>query len=67
MVRTSELVEFEGEGYGEEEELVGDCDQQGYCEIIVIQYVYFSHICGQIGEDLCLCIRYLVRVAAIMY
>lgn len=36
---TCELVEFEGEGYGEKEELIGDGDQQRDREIVVIQGV----------------------------
>lgn len=41
---TSELVELERESYGEEEQLVGDCDQERDGQIIVVQSVYFYHV-----------------------
>lgn len=31
------LVEFEGPCYGEEEELVGDCDEKGNGKVVVVQ------------------------------
>lgn len=31
-----QFVKLEGEGDGEEEELVGDCDEEGYAEVVVV-------------------------------
>ena len=41
---TSKLIEFERKGDGEEEELVGNGDEEGDGEIIVIQSVDLRHI-----------------------
>ena len=40
---TSKLVELETECYGEEEELVANCDKQSNGEIIIIESMDFGH------------------------
>lgn len=36
-----EFIKLEGKRYGEEEELIGDCDEQGYGEVVIVQSVHF--------------------------
>ena len=38
---TSQLVEFEGPCYGKEEELVGNCNEECYGKVIIVQSVDF--------------------------
>ena len=40
---TSELVKLERIGYREEEQLIGDCDQEGDGEVVVVERVDFCH------------------------
>ena len=42
-MRTGEFVEFETEGDGEEEKLVGNGDQQGDGEVVVVKGVDGGH------------------------
>lgn len=37
VLLTGKLVELEAEGYGEEEELVGDGDEQGDDEVVLVE------------------------------
>lgn len=48
-VLTSELVKLEGEGDGEEEELVGNSDDGGDAQVVVVEDMGGSH-CGE-GSD----------------
>ena len=40
---TGKLVELETESDGKEEQLVGDGDQQRYCQIVIVQGMDFRH------------------------
>jgi hypothetical protein len=47
--KIGELVEFQREGYGKEEELVGDCDEEGDGEVVVVENMDGGHgVCFQL-------------------
>ena len=49
---TGKLVELEGEGDGEKEELVGDSDEEGDDEVVVVQRVDCHDGSGEPGQAL---------------
>ena len=40
---TRKLVEFKSESNGKEEQLVGNSDEQRYCEVVIVQGMDFGH------------------------